>query len=655
MKFQPLHVVFCVGMLSACTRDASFTKLADPEPPAEDTSTPPVEVDDDVTSEPDPECPDPGVVAATVATVDEDCRTEPPTTSFAPVIEWAITEFDTHPDFHYTSLQSFVGHFTDDNDDGQLGPGDIPDIATVHWDGDWVGNSGTGEGVLRLTSGDGTVEHWSLKELPGHPGWTINPIGVMALGDVDGDGLPEIVTSATNGRDGGLHRAVCISHDGSVEWVGAERSDEHFVSNLGITFTMATAADLDQDGQVEAWVGSALYDGRTGDIVWDMEGSHTIGVVVMDLDGDGAHELVHDRAIYEADLTERCLFGTTNPYSAIADLDGDGVGEIVRSGARRLEVFDAQCRLLLAQVSPDGGSMGPATVADFDGDGIPEIGLASASHYYVYEADGTERWRQPTNDFNSSFTGSSVYDFEGDGYAEVVYADEQSVWIFSGIDGQVRMQDRQHLSGTGAEYHPPVDVDADGQVEIVVSDANGIRVVGDRRESWVPGREVWNQNPYFITNVNDDLTIPTYQRPNWPEYNSFRSGDIRVNNGEGATLVDAFPMEVDRCELECGAGIVQLTIRGANQGLADARDGIAIALYAEQEDGSRTVLETIPADAIVRSSYTTEGYTLRLEMTDLPTGTLILVADDDGTGMGVIEECDETNNELRLEGLCSDE
>ena len=42
-------------------------------------------------------------------------------------------------------------------------------------------------------------------------------------------------------------------------------------------------------------------------------------------------------------------------------------------------------------------------------------------------------------------------------------------------------------------------------------------------------------------------------------------------------------------------------------------------------------------------------------MTDLPTGTLILVADDDGTGVGVIEECDEENNEVRLEGLCADE
>ena len=55
------------------------------------------------------------------------------------------------------------------------------------------------------------------------------------------------------------------------------------------------------------------------------------------------------------------------------------------------------------------------------------------------------------------------------------------------------------------------------------------------------------------------------------------------------------------------------------------------------------------------SGYTTEGLTFRLALDDLPTGTLVVVADDDGTGTGVIQECDEDNNELRLEGLCADE
>jgi hypothetical protein len=107
--------------------------------------------------------------------------------------------------------------------------------------------------------------------------------------------------------------------------------------------------------------------------------------------------------------------------------------------------------------------------------------------------------------------------------------------------------------------------------------------------------------------------------------------------------------------VECGEGTVQLALSPNNEGLADAIDGVNLAVYAEQTDGSRVLLEVLPAEDLHRAGYATEGIVLQLAMTDLPTGTLILVADDDGTGMGVIEECDEDNNELVLEGLCSDD
>lgn len=50
-------------------------------------------------------------------------------------------------------------------------------------------------------------------------------------------------------------------------------------------------------------------------------------------------------------------------------------------------------------------------------------------------------------------------------------------------------------------------IDNDGQVEIVVThnnliqDAHGITVVGDMDQSWRPGRKIWNQHAYNITNV----------------------------------------------------------------------------------------------------------------------------------------------------------
>ena len=69
----------------------------------------------------------------------------------------------------------------------------------------------------------------------------------------------------------------------------------------------------------------------------------------------------------------------------------------------------------------------------------------------------------------------------------------------------------------------------------------------------------------------------------------------------------------------------------------------------------RSVETSTEADASVFSGFTTEGVTYRIDLADLPTGTLVVVADDDGTGTGTIDECDEDNNELVLEGLCSDD
>jgi hypothetical protein len=116
--------------------------------------------------------------------------------------------------------------------------------------------------------------------------------------------------------------------------------------------------------------------------------------------------------------------------------------------------------------------------------------------------------------------------------------------------------------------------------------------------------------------------------------------------------VDATPFLHDICEIECSEGRVKVAVSASNEGLADALFGVNLSAYAEQADGTRVLLDTVVAGPLVRSGFALEGALFELEMADLPTGTLVLVADDDGTGAGVIDECDETNNELVLEELC---
>jgi hypothetical protein len=120
-------------------------------------------------------------------------------------------------------------------------------------------------------------------------------------------------------------------------------------------------------------------------------------------------------------------------------------------------------------------------------------------------------WQQATQDASSAVTGSSVYDFEGDGVADVVYADEINLYVYSGIDGAVKLLYDGHNSGTLIEYPIVADVDNDGQVEIVVVHNNLIgqgpttghhrarrrgQVVAPRPQDLEPAR-------VQITNVDD--------------------------------------------------------------------------------------------------------------------------------------------------------
>ena len=201
-------------------------------------------------------------------------------------------------------------------------------------------------------------------------------------------------------------------------------------------------------------------------------------------------------------------------------------------------------------------------------------------------------WKHEVSDRTSNITGSAVFDFEGDGYSEVVYAGEQSLWVFSGVDGVARLRDNEHYSCTGFENPVIVDVDHDGQVEIVVVDYNGIRVLGDASESWVSARPVWNQHAYSITNINDDLSIPSYADSNWPTHNNFRSGDIRINNGSGANQSDILPLITDTCEIECDRNQLEFTVQVGNGGLADFFGDITVQVYVH-DNGTDTPLTSI--------------------------------------------------------------
>ena len=60
----------------------------------------------------------------------------------------------------------------------------------------------------------------------------------------------------------------------------------------------------------------------------------------------------------------------------------------------------------------------------------------------------------------------------------------------------------------------------------------------------------------------------------------------------------------------------------------------------------------VAAGPLVRSGFTLAGGVLVLDRADLPTGTWVPVADDDGSGAGAVEECDQENHLLVRADRC---
>ena len=596
-------------------------------------------VDSDCDGDDDPDaCDDPPPV--TSVPVLGTCSYTPEPGEFAPEVEWQMDVFATYPSYTQLMAQPVVANVTDDNGDGLVNDDDIPDILFCAFGGGGYG----GPGVLRVLSGDGSGEHWSLQDVGSSQ---IFGAGSISVGDIDGDGFPEIVTMDTGGRP------VAISHDGVYEWTGNDAG--------GQSGSTPAIADLDQDGTAEIVVGARIFS-HLGEV--EGEGAYGIGSnysaywytssAIADVTGDGFLEVVAGNAIYDATGAAIWHNGLADGNPAVANFDADDAGEIVvvSSGGVRLQDDDGS--VIWGPVGLVGaGGGGTPTIADYDGDGEPEIGVSGAGTYDVLDTDGSLLWSNPIVDASSSRTGSSVFDFDGDGMSEVVYADEHTLWIFAGLDGAVLHAETNHASGTLAEYPVIADVDADGNAEIVLASNNyafsgwtGITVIGDGGDNWVSARPIWNQHAYHISNVQDDGTIPVVEPPNWPDFNSFRQGGFGTLDPLDAPDAALEPM--DHCLRTCPHEFTWM-LRPFNQGVADLPAGIAIAIYAEDPAGERVLLQNQHTIAPMPSGQTATTLEVTLVSADLVgAARIVAVIDDLGDGAGEVNECDEENNEAEL-------
>jgi hypothetical protein len=254
--------------------------------------------DDDVS----PACPPPDV-GVDLVPFNAACDIPLQLGGFEPVVEWkwGDGQFCGPP---------VAGQTIDTNASGDLDDGDLPLVFLYR-----------GDDVVALW-GDGSGVAWQAEGFYG--GYSSG----LALGDLDGDGWPEIVTINNS--------AACAldARDGSEKWCSVHLGDS--IDGNGTNYP--AIADMDGDGQAEVVIGPKILS-STGQVIgtgkpgkgstpWLGDPNITAGALsaVVDLDGDGVQEVVTGNAAYDLDGNSVWQNGGLDGFVAVADFDLDGAG-----------------------------------------------------------------------------------------------------------------------------------------------------------------------------------------------------------------------------------------------------------------------------------------------------------------------------------------
>lgn len=225
-------------------------------------------------------------------------------------------------------------------------------------------------------------------------------------------------------------------------------------------YASPAVADLNGDGQPEViWSGYSIkvVDGATGALLWSVRSGH-------------------DRS-YTGDTDE----GRTWPGIVVADVDGDGALELVTAhGKGWVSEYDHNGYFKPGWPKrPYTDEIRSLAVDDLDGDGKLEIVVARASggshnQWTVLQANGTTRPGWPRLDPDQPGYGWGAYnqnvgvaDIDGDGRSEIIGpSDVHYITAFNDDGSQILTNERYSKTSVGPKFWSQLGVHVDDAVDV---------------------------------------------------------------------------------------------------------------------------------------------------------------------------------------------
>lgn len=317
---------------------------------------------------------------------------------------------------------------------------------------------------------------WQSTALPSQP------IGLRAVvGDLNGDGYPDLVTAS--------HSGVSVTlHDG----IGQLAAQSTLIYSMTTTIAgLLPPAEVTGGGGVDIVLVdrslSAIVtlpgngDGTFGTpITSPYSGTLTIGGWA-DFDHDGARDLafganigvVVHRGNGDGTFSAAASLITQNQPTAVitADLDADGHADIVSAArqAARLEIFfgTGTTTFEAVVVQPAMNGVWKLAAADLDNDGDLEI-LGTTGSLAVMRNLTGRTFGDPLSTPGEAFDGLVVADVNGDGALDVTTSSSRSVTTFAGTGtGLFTRFATVPLPYVLGSLSSPADFDGDGRLDLL--------------------------------------------------------------------------------------------------------------------------------------------------------------------------------------------
>jgi hypothetical protein len=296
---------------------------------------------------------------------------------------------------------------------GDLNQHGLPDVA--------LSSNNKTQAYLYFNKGDRTFGAPVTVDLPGG--------GALAIGDVNGDGINDLV-SATGYIDFGTG--------------GGAFKPPFYYPVLAYDPTTMVLADLRNDGRI--------------DIVADFS-------VLLNL-GDGRFE----------DGDRMAVAGAAN-CAAGADFNGDGKPDLAVATSLGIAILlgTGKAAPPFTQGSLIEGLLGCPYIGDFNGDGIPDllvqaVGPAGAGTIECYLGTGDGTFAFASSNTISTWMGEvGLGDFNHDGNLDVALAGD---WMLLG-NGDGTFQAPANIPGAPGEVHSGIavgDINNDGWPDLIISD-----------------------------------------------------------------------------------------------------------------------------------------------------------------------------------------